>query len=182
MTWIQTREGYKFDLLQPNSAAIEIETIAVVLSRTCRFGGHSREFYSNAQHSCIVANLVNEPELKLPALLHDAHEVYSGFGDVLRPAKNLNPIVREYIRNTEREIDMQIATRFGFRFDLFQRDSIKHADNVALTTEARDVMCNPPEPWEELPPATTKRTIEPWDQDKAMHEFLSAFERYDSAF
>ena len=85
MTWIQTLEGYKFDLLKPDTKLITPETIAACLARKCRFGGHCISFHSVAQHSIFVCDLVSNP-LKLPALLHDAHEVYSGFGDVLSPA------------------------------------------------------------------------------------------------
>jgi len=176
--WIQTREGYIFDLLQPRAAAIEIETIARVLSRKCRFGGHSVPFYSVAQHSCFVAYLVEPKELKLPALLHDAHEVYSGFGDVLRPAKRL-AANRGFVilGDIERKIDIELGERFGFDYQLLHSEWVKYADAVALATEARDVMCKPPQPWEELPPPYPKRLL-PLSMDASYTRFMRAFTTY----
>lgn len=86
MTWIQTLEGRDFDLLSPDYRHIDPNTLAVCLARTCRFKGHCREFYSVAQHSLLVESLMVDDSLRLPALLHDAHEIYDGFGDIARPA------------------------------------------------------------------------------------------------
>lgn len=150
MTWIQTLKGNRFDLLSPSPDLIDPEELAVVLSRICRFGAHCREFYSVAQHSVFVCDLVEEQSLKLPALLHDAHEAYWGFGDICRPAKQL---IREPLRHICEAVDSAIAERFGLPMaSVFSSAKIKHADNVALATEARDLMEEPPCPWEMLPP------------------------------
>lgn len=90
MTWIQTWDGKAFDLLDPSAADVDPVTIAVCLSRMVRFNGHTKKPYTIAQHSCIVCDLVQPEGLKLAALLHDAHECYSGFGDVCRPAKGID--------------------------------------------------------------------------------------------
>ena len=100
MSWIQTLDGGAFYVLQPDVNLINVDTIATCLSKTCRFKGHCRGFYSVAQHSLLVESLVKTPELKLPALLHDAHEVYSGFGDVASPIKKL-PEIREFLDTVE---------------------------------------------------------------------------------
>lgn len=157
--WIQTRDNLKFDLVSPQPEAISPEVIAAVLARTARFGGHDCGpvdlFYSNAQHSLLVCEIVESAGysgLMLPALLHDAHEVYSGFGDVLRPAQQVNRDVGQWIKLHQEEVDFAIARRFGFASKLFRNDAIKTADAIALATEARDVMGPPPEPWCQLPP------------------------------
>lgn len=152
MTWLQTYKGRKFDLINPSPILIDAEEIAVCLSRICRFGGHCEDFYSVAQHSVFVCDLVEDETLKLPALLHDAHEMYWGFGDIQRPAKALLPLVaQDFLELHEARINLAIANRFGFEAELFEHPEIKHADNVALATEARDLMENPPAAWEELP-------------------------------
>lgn len=156
--WIQTYDGYAFNLLAPDPSHISIRTIATVLSRLCRFGGHSRQFYSVADHSVRVCNLVmgdvpGRQDVHLAALLHDAHEAFSGFGDVCRPAKALAPVIEK----VHAAIDVAIAKRFGFEPLLFASGAIHHADNVMLATELRDLMRTPPVPWDELPPPDPTR-------------------------
>lgn len=171
MTWIQTLDGKRFNLSRPSAEVIDPHTLAVCLARKCRFGGHCREFYSVAQHSVLVCDLTPSPSLKLAALLHDAHEAYSGFGDVLRPAKWLNKHVESFLRKHTLNIDAAIASRFNVTHP-FHHDSIKHADNVALATEARDLMEEPPCPWEQLP-APHFEIIEPLSIDESYRRFMA---------
>jgi hypothetical protein len=171
MTWIQTLEGKRFDLVKANADAIDPNTLAVCLARKCRFGGHCREFYSVAQHSLLVESLVFDVDLKLPALLHDAHEAYSGFGDVLRPAKWLDKTVADFLTVHCDTVDCAIAERFKIH-RLFHHPKIKHADNVALATEARDLMEEPPCPWDQLPEPHFDR-IEAWDIDESYRRFMA---------
>ncbi|MHB8953529.1 MAG: hypothetical protein ACYC4U_11215 [Pirellulaceae bacterium] len=150
--WIQTLDGRALHLLGPQPADIQVGTLATVLSRICRFNGHCRQFYSVAEHSWRVYQVVSgqtaDPAIRLAALLHDAHEAYSGFGDVCRPAKGLTPNV-EYV---EHKLDVAIAAHFGFPVELFRYDLVKAADAQLLATEARDLMGTPPKPWACLPP------------------------------
>jgi len=156
MTWIQTLSGSRFDLQEPDPSTITPHDLAMCLARKCRFGGHCREFYSVAQHSVLVCDLTPDPSLKLPALLHDAHEAYSGFGDVLRPAKWLSPAVGDFLSAHTANIDKAISRRFGIPLAAMHHPAVKHNDNVALATEARDLMEEPPCPWESLPPPRSK--------------------------
>ena len=82
--WISTYTDKKFHYLNPTEEEICIEDIAHALALTCRFGGHCSKFYSVAEHSIRVSNIVPET-LRLQALLHDAHEAY--LHDVPRPIK-----------------------------------------------------------------------------------------------
>lgn len=72
---------------------ITIDDIAHALSMQCRFNGHTRTFYSVAQHSlnCALAALehhgVRDANALLAVLLHDAAEAY--IGDIIRPYKKL---------------------------------------------------------------------------------------------
>ena len=82
--WIETYTGKKVYPLEPDEKTLCVEDIAHALALTCRFGGHCSEFYSVAQHSCLVSDLC-PGELKLAGLMHDAAEAY--LGDVVSPIK-----------------------------------------------------------------------------------------------
>lgn len=139
--WIPTRNGKAIDLTAPDPESIDPEVLAIVLGRICRFGGHTIEHYSVAQHSLLVESMVTVDELKLPALLHDAHEAYWGFGDVQQPAKVLiSREVGDFLRYHAGLFDAVIAERFCIAPALFHHPQIKLADCVALATERRDVL------------------------------------------
>lgn len=148
MTWILTRSGVKFDLLAPTAAMINPVDIAHSLSMQCRFNGHTEHFYSVAQHSCIVADLVPE-EHQLAALLHDAPEAY--VGDLVRPLK---VEMREYsiamgiepiYQAVEHRIWLAICEHFQINPEL--PPCVHDADMIALATERRDLMPDHSAPW-----------------------------------
>lgn len=130
--WILTYSGTKFRPLDPNPADISLVDIAHALSNICRFTGHSKQFYSVAQHSIIVSDNL-PPELKLAGLLHDASEAY--ICDVSRPVKHSEAL--SGYRDIEEKVMNAVAKCFRVRFD---DPRIKEADNRALWTERRDLM------------------------------------------
>lgn len=182
MAWIQLYTNQAFDILEPDPSKIGLETIAVSLARTARFKGHTKGpvdvIYNNAQHSCLVAYIVQEPELKLPALLHDAHEVYSGFGDVATPAKQLNPFVKDYINSVHQNIDKAIASKFGFDPMLFAHPSIKRADKIVTATERRDVMGKCERPYDNGEKPIDEDKIIIFDAKHSYRMFLEAYNAY----
>ena len=56
--WILTYSGIEFWPLDPRPEDVRIEDIAHALSMQCRFAGHCDRFYSVAEHSIRVADLV----------------------------------------------------------------------------------------------------------------------------
>ncbi len=73
----RTFTGQLFTYCPVRQESIRIQDIAHALSNICRFNGHTKEFYSVAQHSMLVAfQMPGTPEEKLAALLHDAAEAY----------------------------------------------------------------------------------------------------------
>lgn len=140
MSWILTHSGTAFDPINPNPAAININDIAHALSNICRFNGHTRVFYSVAQHCVIVSNIV-PAELALAGLLHDASEAF--ICDVASPVK---PHLEGYAC-IEHRIMRAVAEAFDIDPALFRHPEIKRADLVALATEKRDLMPIHPAPW-----------------------------------
>jgi hypothetical protein len=109
--YILTATGRKFWYDNPKPEQIEIQDIAWALAHNCRFTGHTRFFYSVAQH-CYLASFLVPERFALDALLHDASEAY--LSDISSPAKMLLP---DY-RNIERRIEEAIALKFGTTFPM----------------------------------------------------------------
>lgn len=124
--WIATRNGGRFWLRSGKLSDITLPDIAAALSKVCRFTGHCSRFYSVAEHSVYVSELV-PPEHAFHALLHDASEAY--LGDVSTPLKELLDDYREL----EADVSKSIYARFGLPATL--HPSIKSADYRVLATE-----------------------------------------------
>lgn len=162
--WTQTHTGLAFDALTPDPGAVDIRDIAHALSQTCRFGRMAKPFYSVAEHSVHVSRIVPTIE----ALLHDAAEAYSPFGDVPRPYKHLFPAVRD----VEDRIGLAIALHFCI--DWPHSDDIKVADAIILADEKARLFPRSPRPWH-LPYPAAGIKIECWSPLKAEYEFLKRF-------
>lgn len=138
MTYIQTFSGVHFNLTDPQPDTIRIEDIAHALSQINRFTGHTHRPYSVAQHS-LQASYIVPPQFALEALLHDAHEAYTG--DVSAPLKSLLP---DY-RALEDRIEAAVRRRFGLPDTM--SPEVKRADMIMLATERRDVLKDDGTPW-----------------------------------
>jgi hypothetical protein len=177
--WYTTLDGHNVDIQNFDPVDIDPHTMATVLSRTCRFGGHCRTVYSVAEHSVRVWDLVREKtddvHLHIAALLHDGHEAYTGFGDVIRPAKEMLGVI---IRDIEARCDVAIAGRWGIDPELFHDPIIKEADMVMLATEQRDLMRKhdggPVDNWIDMPDVSHMLTIMPVGRHIARVMFESA--------
>lgn len=119
--------GLLINLKQPTVEMICIDDIASALSKICRFGGHSNDFYSVAQHSVLVAKLAPE-YLCREALLHDAAEAY--LGDVIKPLKNL---IGSAYEDIEHRFMVAICKKFNLSVDNLYE--IKKYDKQALSLE-----------------------------------------------
>ena len=172
---ILTHSGQYFDFINPQNNEFRINDIAHALSNVCRFAGHTREFYSVAQHSVLVARYVMRHaapadiiDFGRSALLHDAAEAY--LGDITRPLKQLLPDYKVIEARTE----AALCSAFGIVLPL---KIVKHADLVLLATEQRDLMPPHSDEWmliagiEPLP-----EVINPWYPEKACREFMAMWD------
>lgn len=130
MISFRTATGRRIDLERPRGEDIEIADIARGLSHCCRFAGQLPRFYSVAQHSVKVAQMV-DPEFRLLGLLHDASEAY--LGDLSRNLKH-HPLLEGY-RVLERQLQQVIEHRFGLHATEEARLQVKAADDLVAMLE-----------------------------------------------
>lgn len=142
MSWIVTRSGKEFDLLDPQPDMIEIQDIAHSLSRIERFNGHTigNKTVNVALHSLMVAYDVH-PGLRMSGLLHDAHEAY--IGDISTPVKKM---LGHELKNMEYRIQAAIAEKFNYDMELGAYE-IKKSDIRVLRYERDNFMKPGVRPW-----------------------------------
>lgn len=172
MNWIQTAGGQVFDLENPTADMINLEEIALALSRIPRFGGHTAPLedwgYSVAQH-CYLASLVAPKAFRPAALLHDASEAYTG--DITKPLKRC---LGSRLEEIEAKIQGVINVRFGLVWNAHQSPEVHAVDLAMLAAERRSLMAAPPIPWADdtAPAHLPARWFEPLRPRAAMYRFL----------
>ena len=142
--WQRMLSGRKLDILSPSPLDIEIEDIALGLSRVTRWNGQTlgNHAYSVAQHSVIVEEVFNfeYPNLNkrwyLAALLHDAPEYV--IGDLITPFKYA---LNNSYRHVEDNLMKAIHIRFGLPPELPKliASKIKKIDKAVAWYEAVNV-------------------------------------------
>jgi uncharacterized protein len=87
--WAETASGRSYRPFVMDPASVHLDDVIAALSKTCRFNGHCKSFYSVAEHSVLVGEIVvrhlERPDLLWPALMHDSPEAY--VGDMIAPIK-----------------------------------------------------------------------------------------------
>ena len=151
---IRTFTGIYMNVFEPTLEMIDIVDIAHGLSNQCRFAGHTKEFYSVAQHSIHVAELAPVKYI-LQALLHDASEAY--LCDIPRPIKKRLP---EY-QKIEKNLMTLIAKKFGFEWP--KNMHVKSIDEVMLKWEWDNCLLNDfPDNWRPMSPTEAKKEFLRW--------------------
>lgn len=173
--FIQTVSGRRVNPFALRASDIDIDDIAHALANQCRFGGHCRPFYSVAQHSCLVADLVavkgGDATAELWALLHDAPEAY--LSDLPHPLKHFSEFGRLY-REAEDRLQRAVTEHFGLASD--PPAALLEADRALLAAERVALMADTWE-WPELEgvePADV--AIDPWSPEKAAAEFRRRYQ------
>lgn len=164
---LETYTGKSLSLENPQADQIDIRDIARGLSLACRFAGQTRRPYSVAQHSVAVSQMMVPPGLRLPALLHDAHEAW--LADVPAPVK---ASLLNYKTLSDR-IDRAVAERFGFDVELLHHPDVKAADARAARLEAQALLQSGGAAigWKALERPRPRLVC--WSPDAAQGKFLS---------
>lgn len=143
--WIETYTGKQLHFLEPQVDEIDIIDIAHALANECRFGGHTSDFYSVAEHSLLVATILAD-SFPLEGLLHDASEAY--LRDIASP-------IKQYLSNYK-ELEAGLMKAIAKKFDLdegfHETPLIKQADVMALKCEARQLLPSKGKDWLHLYP------------------------------
>src|SRR5262252_1924884 len=144
--WVLLKSGRRINLLQPTAADWEDEDLALGLSRTYRWGGHSAWDLplSVAQHSLTVLAIREGFATKaltdaeaLRELLHDAEEGLLSW-DPISPIK---PYLGAEYHSLASAVTKAIAQRY--RLPAWTQEAFaahKHADRVAAASEAFHVV------------------------------------------
>jgi hypothetical protein len=173
VSWIQTCGGTRFHLQNPTPEMVDIDDIAIALSRIPRFNGHTKKHkcaLSVAQHSLMVAQMLPD-ELKLVGLLHDSPEYV--LGDMTRPLKRMFP----EFKILESRVLFAITEAFHLDMADFFLPEIHAADNQALAIDIQDCLYIPkvtPD-WPMLPTTMAGVPTVTWPAEKAAKEFLKAY-------
>jgi hypothetical protein len=176
--YLQTVSGRWVNPFDPEPGQLDAGDIARALANQCRFGGHSRVFYSVAQHSVIVSELVEERggdvEDCFAALMHDATEAY--LGDMPHPLKHRSPLGAAF-REAEGHLEEALRERFAIRSDVPQ---IKPVDRALLATERRAFSAEDWH-WPELDGVEPLDIeLEAWSPDEAAEAFARRYAELDA--
>lgn len=160
--------GTYFDFEAPEASEFTIFDVAHALSNLCRFTGHCARFYSVAQHSVHVSQIV-PAEDAFAGLMHDAPEAFTG--DVSKPLKSILPDFRAL----EDRIERAVFERFGLPAEL--PASVKDADLTMLVTEQCQIMRTPDrDQWATANGAQPLTGALPeWSPAEAMGAFLARY-------
>jgi len=166
MTSIQLLNGKLVSPFELKEDDFEIEDIAHSLSQICRFGGHTKVFYSVAQHSVNVSYFCPS-KFEMWGLLHDSAEAFFGI-DIPGPIKKVTSFLGFPAWFKEERILEVVAKKFGLIFPL--PEEVKIVDSRMLSTEEKQLMKNRYTKYK-----TFDYKINSWCSEKAKKNFL---ERY----
>jgi len=159
-SWMLTASGAKLYFLKPTADALNLADIAYHTSNICRFTGAVSQFYSVAQHSVFVGQLVKQMldseitveqesveywDQILAGLLHDSEEAY--VQDLVGPLK---ACIRGKYKWVATGIRRKIFEKYNIDWE-YHNATVKAADNKAIIVERYHLMPDHPD-WPKLPP------------------------------
>ncbi len=176
--WIETNSGRQFHFkgtIDPKE--IYVGDVAHALSLLCRYNGHTKRFYSVAEHSVLIARhlktLGYDDRTALTGLFHETAETY--IGDMARPIK----VTMTPFTELENRIEIAAAQRFGTIFPF--PSIIKELDTRILVDERAQVMNPSNNEWGTDGIARLGVVVEGWAPYRAKVEFLKAVREFAPA-
>lgn len=194
--WVRQPSGRRLDLLNPTPFDWDNEDLAISMSRTFRWGGHSKWPLplSVAQHSLSVLALAAQTTSRtltrneaIRELVHDADEALIGGFDAISPLK---PFLGQAFKELSTKLQFAVFLRYGLmRWDDEEHKLHKYADTLAAASEAVHVAGWSPQevndvlqirltPLNEDPLAEIYdcKPWEPWSPDIAAERFLAVLQ------
>lgn len=175
--YIGTYQGKRFNPLNPSPKDVSLYDIAHSLSQQCRFTGHTKEFYSVAQHCVLVSEILRDDPLEaLAGLFHDASEAY--LSDIASPVKHTADFVG--YRRVEEMVTEAIFQAFDIPIEFSILEDLKEADRRLCMTEARDLMPPDPDLWApqvQRMGEPYKWHVTPWPSQVARRQFIVHYYR-----
>lgn len=131
--FIETVTGRRFYALN-DDPGFDIFEIAAGLSKACRYSGQCLDFYSVAEHSVLVSEIMETWRMGDPfeGLMHDGTEAF--LSDIAGPWKRRLP---DY-KALEAEIEGKLKSHFGLPHE--KTPGCEEADKIALMVEGRSLL------------------------------------------
>lgn len=171
---LATYDGW-FDLSNPGPDQVRPEEVVRSLAHQVRYGGHTAEPYTIAQHSCACHEWAKVEGASLPearaALLHDAAEAYCR--DLPRPLRRaVQPAYADVIGRVEEAVAQR------FRFDHPPPELVKEIDHQVYLAERQGISSHPDiHPDVEVPGAVERVLSSFWPAAKARRELSARLEQ-----
>lgn len=176
--------GRRLDIVEPSPLDIEIEDIALGLSRLARWNGQTMGVhgFSVAQHCVLVAELMAKAAKPLPrpallaGLLHDAPEFVTS--DLISPFKRA---VGNSYKVVETKVEQAVHLRFGLPAILPDtwHVAIKKADSTSCIVEAVELAGFGADEARRVfgfRGRIPRLNLVPWEPEQARLRFLAKFE------
>lgn len=185
--YMETATGRSVYFLAPQQRQFCVEDIAHSLSHLCRFTGHTRVFYSVAEHSLNTVRFMafngSTPLSLLLGLLHDAAEAY--IQDLSTPLKQAlcSAAYSEIETHIQQALLTQLIGPHGFDAWMKRKTSISAADRKALKMEAGVLMVSGGRGWGALEGVETpERSLKQWSMAEARNLYIKTYNELKIAY
>ena len=177
--YIMSISGNRIYILDDPARDLKLSDIAHSLGMQCRYGGHTREFYSVAEHCTLLSDYAATElgDARLAAWLHFHDAPESVCQDLVGPAKRVLIDYRGYERG--------VVDSFCKHFPLVRGhdgQSVRNLDRQIMTDEMVQAMHVDPkiETW--MNPAPLGVTLQFWPPRVASRRWFNRAREYMLAF
>lgn len=169
-------DGSQINFCDPEYGPFDPHATFRQLSFINRWAGNIQFEYSVLQHSMLVAELIDEPHLKIYGLIHDVPE--DGTGDVTGPFKGFLDVWCDgFVSMHEQRMFSALCDSIGIGAPgTAIQAKIHRADMIARATELRDVVANKKGITIQYDPA--KQRIKPMRREELVVQAIDLFNVY----